>query len=102
MPVKVSDIRIRLTSKDAKNEPYAWVSCVFNDCLFLNNIAIRKNKRDGHPRLVFPAKKSSSGKKYYFYHPINNDARLAIEDAVFGELEEMLDRDDEDDEDQND
>lgn len=90
MQLNVSNVKVRMTASKDPKEPIAWASCVVDNSLSLSNIAIHENKKDGSFRLVYPAKKSSSGKKYYFYNPTNEDTRLALEDAILDRFEEML------------
>ena len=90
MSLQISQIRIRLTNAETDKEPLAWVSCIVNNALCLNNIAIRKSRTADKPRLVFPAKKSGGGKTYYYFNPINDDARLDLEEAILTQLEEII------------
>jgi len=78
--MRITEIKLRMP---AYNEPYliAWASCVIDDRLFLNNIAIRK-KIDGDLYLNFPRYKAGSGNEYPYFKPISREAYQEILDAL--------------------
>ena len=67
----ITEINFRMADK---NEAMliAFASCVIDDKLYLNNIAIRK-KHDGSIYLNFPKYKSPKGNEYPYFKPITSD-----------------------------
>ena len=80
----VSEVKIRLLD-ESPDGLLGWASCVINNSLFLNNIAIRRG-RDGDLLLIFPAKKSRKDQKYFFFNPISRDAKRILDEAILGRL----------------
>jgi DNA-binding cell septation regulator SpoVG len=82
--LKVSEVKIRLVDK-SEDGLIGWASCVINDSLYLNNIAIRYS-RDGQVILTFPAKKSRSSLKYFYFNPISREAARVLKEAIIDKL----------------
>ena len=82
--LKVTEVKIRLVDK-SEDGLIGWASCVINDSLYLNNIAIRYSK-DGRVILTFPAKKSKSSLKYFYFNPISHDAARILKQAILDKL----------------
>lgn len=78
--MKITEIKLRMP---VHNEPYliAWVSCVIDEKLFINNIAVRK-KIDGNLYLNFPRYKAGSGNEYPYFKPITQEAYQTILKAI--------------------
>ena len=62
-PIQVSEVKIRLLD-DPQGNLLGWASCVVNESLFLNNIAIRRS-REGKIFLTFPNQVSRSDKRHF-------------------------------------
>lgn len=84
----ISEVRIR-KADEADKGLVAWASCVLNNALYINNIAIRKD-RDGQLFLTFPAKKSRKGIKYFYFRPINSATKELLDNAIIQELKDLL------------
>ncbi len=82
--LKVSEVKIRLVDK-SEDGLIGWASCVINDSLYLNNIAIRYSK-EGEVILTFPAKKSKSSLKYFYFNPISHEAAKLLKEAIIDKL----------------
>nr|BDD45327.1 hypothetical protein 5 [Elusimicrobiota bacterium] len=82
--LKVSEVKIRLID-ESEDGLIGWASCIVNDLLYLNNIAIRHN-REGKVVLTFPVKKSKSEQKYFYFKPIRHEAAEALKDAIVSKL----------------
>lgn len=87
--LRVGEVRIRMADR-AGDGLIAWASCVINGCLFLNNIAIRRGA-DGELLLTFPAKRSRRDVKYFYFRPINAEAKEALDRAILGGLQDLVD-----------
>jgi DNA-binding cell septation regulator SpoVG len=85
--LRVSEVRIRMADR-AGDGLVAWASCVVNGCLFLNNIAIRRGG-DGEIVLTYPSTRSRRDVKYFYFRPINADAKEALDRAILGGLQEL-------------
>jgi len=83
--ITVSEVRIRLLDKP-RNGLVGWASCVINEGLFLNNIAIRIS-RNGKPVLSYPSQKSRGRSKHYYFNPISRMAARILEKALLGNLD---------------
>lgn len=86
--LRISEVRIRMADS-AENGLIAWASCVVNGCLYLNNIAVRRGQ-EGELVLTYPAKRSRRDVKYFFFRPINADAKEALDRAILGGLQELI------------
>ena len=82
--IQITEVKIRLAQEDADNL-VGWASCVVNGSLFLNNIRILK-RDDGGTALSYPATKSRSGAKHFFFNPINRETKQALDEAILGKL----------------
>ena len=83
-PVDVSEVKIRLVD-EAGDGLVGWASCVVNEALYLNNIAIRR-ARNGAFVLTYPSKRSRSDQKYFYFNPITREAKRVIDEAILGKL----------------
>jgi DNA-binding cell septation regulator SpoVG len=84
--MKITSIKIRRLSP--VNGHIGFVSCVIDEWLFLNNIAIftRLNEPD-KIRLVFPQKKIGE-RKIDIFHPLNTKAYFELEKIIQEKLYE--------------
>ncbi|MCL6505911.1 MAG: SpoVG family protein [Bryobacteraceae bacterium] len=83
-PVDVSEVKIRLVD-EGNDGLVGWASCVVNGALYLNNIAIRRD-RNGAFVLTYPCKRSRSDQKYFYFNPITREAKRVIDEAILGKL----------------
>jgi len=82
--LKVSEVKIRMV-ENGKDGLIGWASCVINDALYLNNIAVRY-AQDGNVILTFPAKQSKNNAKHHYFNPISLEAAQIFNDAILGNL----------------
>lgn len=82
--IKVSEVKVRLMDRN-EDGLIGWASCVVNDSIYLNNIAIRLGK-DGRVVLTYPAKKSKSDSRYFHFNPISQEAARVLEAAILDRL----------------
>lgn len=73
----------------------AFASLVINGSIYLSSIAIY-TRLDGTYRLLYPTKKVGD-RIINFYHPVNRDASLQIETAIFKKCKEVFERRNEND-----
>ncbi len=82
--VEISDVKIRFV-ENGTGGLRGWMSCVIFGAMKLDNIAIRSS-RDGSLYLTYPAKRTSAGDTYQYFHPISVEASQAVQDAVLARL----------------
>lgn len=79
MKMKITDIRIRLMEKD-DSRLKAVASVTIDDCIAIHDIKI-VDGTDGY-FVSMPSRKSSRGEYRDIVHPINNEARAELTNAV--------------------
>lgn len=77
--MKITDIRIRLMEKD-DSKLKAVASVTIDDCIAIHDIKI-VDGTDGY-FVSMPSRKSSRGEFRDIVHPINNEARAELTNAV--------------------
>lgn len=80
---------VRFTSAnptDGKRGLKGWVRCTLNDQFQLDGIAVRQG-RNGRSSLSFPARTDGRGRKHFYYHPVDEKTRRAIERQIFKSLQ---------------
>lgn len=77
--MKISDVRIRLVSKD-EAKLRAVASITIDDCFAVHDIKIIDGA-DGY-FISMPSRKNGRGEYKDIVHPINNETRNQIRDAV--------------------
>lgn len=77
--MKITDIRIRLMEKD-DTRLKAVASVTIDDCIAIHDIKI-VDGTDGY-FVSMPSRKSSRGEFRDIVHPINNEARAELTNAV--------------------
>ena len=80
----VSEVRIRFYAGESDGF-LGWASCLVNGGLFLNDMAICRN-REGRLYLRFPSHPSKRGVRHHYFCPVNRETRAAIEEAVLSRL----------------
>lgn len=73
-----------------KNGLIAFVSCVINNQLSLNNIALYTRPDGNGYRLVYPSKILPNGKQINSVYPINKEAGETIKTMIVNKFEELL------------
>ena len=86
--IAITDLKFRFV-EGGKDGFLAWVSCVVNGAIFLNNIAVRRGQ-DGNLMLTYPAKRTSAGSRFYFHNPIHAEAAAVIERAIIGTMQKIF------------
>ena len=80
------DVRIRSwlkgTDADARSGLLAYLS-VFYGQLVLDGLTVRRTA-GGRLTLSFPERRDRQGRRHPYIRPVDDDARRAIEKAVFG------------------
>jgi DNA-binding cell septation regulator SpoVG len=66
-----------------------FASCVFNNQLSLNSIAIYTRPDGSDYRLVYPQKILPNGKAINVFYPINRETGKAIKEAIAKEFEKV-------------
>jgi DNA-binding cell septation regulator SpoVG len=67
----------------------AFASIVLNDQLYLGSIGVHQKLSDGGYRLTYPTRKLGET-QFQVFHPIRKSLGLAIEQAVFAKLKDVL------------
>lgn len=70
--IKISDVQFRFV-EHGRDGLVAWVSLVLGNSIALSNIALRRG-REGSYFLTFPAKRTSSGSRFYYFHPVDKES----------------------------
>jgi len=79
---------IQITPIKPVNGLVAFASAVFDECLYLGSIGIYTRPQGGY-RLTYPTRKQADVSLNIF-HPINDDTRKLIEDAIIEKYEEII------------
>jgi len=81
MKIKISEVQI--IPVRPKDGLIAFATCILCDCIYLGNIAVYTSPQnaDGY-RLVFPTRKLTNGKHIRIFHPITDEARKKILQAI--------------------
>jgi len=84
----VSNVQLRFV-ENGRDGLLAWASCVINNAVFLNNVAVRESICGGI-RLTYPAKASQGQRRYYYFNPISREAAAVIEQAIQEQIRRLL------------
>ena len=84
--LKVREIQI--VPCKPQNGLIAFISLVWNNELYLSDIALYTRPEGGY-RLLYPTRKLSNGKQIEIFFPINKEAGRVIEDAVIDKYCEL-------------
>tara|TARA_R110002096_G_scaffold70812_1_gene169536 strand:- start:1 stop:279 length:279 start_codon:yes stop_codon:yes gene_type:complete len=80
-----NDIRLRTwvrgSDKDVRSGLLGFVSVFYGD-LVLDGITVRRTA-DGRLTLSFPQRRDGRGRSHPLFRPVDDDARLRIEKAIF-------------------
>ena len=83
--IRITEVEIRLLDTE-KDGLIGWASCVLNEAIYLNNIAIRKTQ-EGRIKLSFPARRSRNETKYFYFNPINRESMRILHEAIVDKLD---------------
>jgi len=89
--VKVNEVvfyPIRPTEKGL----IGFASCLFDNRLSLNSIAIYTRPDGRDYRLLFPSKRLPNNKDVSIFYPVNNETYELIKDAVVKKIEELTEK----------
>ena len=84
--MQLSDIRIRVVSKESKMK--AVVSITFDDAFVIHDIKVIEGEKGLF--IAMPSKKTPDGEYRDIAHPINMDMRTDIQEAVLAKYKEAL------------
>ena len=82
--IEVSDVRVRFV-ENATDNLVAWASCVINESLYINSIAVRREE-DGSLSISYPFRKTRTDYKRYYFRPLNIDADRIIKESILGRI----------------
>lgn len=83
--MKISEVQIHPVKP--QDGLIAFASCVINDSYYIGSIGVFTRLSGGY-RLVYPTKKVGN-RNINLHHPINEEARLVIEEAIAMKLQEL-------------
>lgn len=87
-PLEVSEVRFRFPP-DQSGALVAYASCLVNDSILLNDIRIERGRLGGLV-VVYPARRSATGRPHPTFHPVTREAGEAIRRAILGRLAALL------------
>ena len=87
MMIKITEVTY-FPLKPTQQGLIGFASCLFNDSLSLNSIAIY-SKPGGDIRLLFPDTYLANGKQINVFYPINNQTYEAIRQAIARKIENV-------------
>jgi DNA-binding cell septation regulator SpoVG len=90
MTIKISEVQISFVKPN--DGIIGFASLVVNDSIYLNSIAIHKKLSGAEYRITYPTKKLSFENSVNLFHPINRPTSLAIEQAIFAKLKEVMNK----------
>lgn len=83
----VNEVEIHLTKP--KGGVIAYASIVAGGCIHLSSIAVHQKLDGSGYRLTYPTRKIGET-CFNIFHPINREMSLAIEQAIFKKLKDVL------------
>lgn len=81
--IDVSEVRVRFPHRQEKGV-IGRASCVVSGIKLDNMVIMRLG--DGRLGLGFPARQSRSGEKHFYFNPVDEQTRQALENAILGRL----------------
>ncbi len=87
MEMKISDVRIRLVSKES-NKLKAVASITIDDCFVVHDIKIIES--DDGVFIAMPSRKTSDNEYKDIAHPLNTETRERMKEAILKAYEEEL------------
>lgn len=70
------------SDRDVRQGLVGYVTCVVGGALLVDGVCLRMTA-DRRPVLSFPARTDRQGKRHAYIRPVDDDARRAIEAAIF-------------------
>jgi len=87
--MQISEINISIIKP--KNGLLGFVSMVLNGEFYISGIAVHQKLNCSGYRLTYPTRKSGD-KNFDLFHPINKQTSSIIENAVFKELKDVMNK----------
>jgi DNA-binding cell septation regulator SpoVG len=87
---KINLSEIQIIPIKPRNGLVSFASCIYNNQLALNSIAIYTKPDGSGYRLVYPAKTLPNGKVLNIFYPINKDTGKAIQEAIIAKYDELI------------
>lgn len=89
--MKITEIKMRRIENESRLKAVA--SITFDDCFVVHGVRVI----DGENGLfmAMPSRKTRRGDFFDVAHPINNDFRIELEEAIIEKYEELIDEKDE-------
>lgn len=84
--MKVTEVDIAFVKP--KDGLIAFASVVLDDQLYLGSIAVHQKLTGGY-RLTYPTRKAGEG-QFNIFHPIRKTTGMAIEQAIFTKLNDVV------------
>jgi stage V sporulation protein G len=81
--MRITEVKVFPVSDNEKLKGYATI--IFDDCFVVRDLKIIQGTNG--PFVAMPSKKTKDGTYRDTAHPLNNETRRMIEDAVIGEYE---------------
>jgi len=81
---------IQIIPVKPQNGLLAFASCIYNNQLALNSIAIYGRPNGCDYRLVYPMKILPNGKEIHIFHPINKEAGEFIKNEIILKYEDLM------------
>jgi len=85
--VRISQVQFTAaTEVDQAGGLLGWLSCVVNDLLVLNGLALRRTAVDARVVVSFPARRDGVGKQWFHVRPVDDRARVLLEREILRAL----------------
>jgi DNA-binding cell septation regulator SpoVG len=91
--VKMKVTKVDIAFVKPKEGLIAFASVVLDDQIYLSGIAVHRKLIGSGYRLTYPTRKVGEA-QFSVFHPIRKPLGLAIEDAVFARLKDVLSKHD--------
>jgi DNA-binding cell septation regulator SpoVG len=75
---------VRASDTDVASGFLGWITISYGS-LLVDNITLRRTS-DGRLTLSFPSRTAKNGQKHSIVRPVDNEARIAIEREILGQL----------------
>ena len=92
MKTKLKISEIQILPVKPQDGLVAFASCLFEESLALNSIAIYTRLDGSGYRLVYPNKILANGKEISLFYPINKEIGEALEEAIISKFEELQEK----------
>lgn len=86
-PPRISDLVVSAaTAADQLTGLMAWLRFRLDDRILIDGVALRRS-RDQRLLLSWPGRRDKHGRLHHSVRPFDDDARIALEAAIFDELD---------------